>query len=134
MAPLDTLGDDAPRRGGVRAIGVGFLLTLTQILSACFVATYHDGSLDATPAKLLVAYTRLVQFDSNWYWCIASEGYQTEREFQPGKIGNVSFFPGYPLLVRGVHGATGLPWPICLLVVSQLACWGFWTYFLLILQ
>jgi hypothetical protein len=47
------------------------------------------------------------------------------------EVSNTAFFPGFPLLGAAVihgldlHPKTGLP------LASQLATWGFWTYFLL---
>jgi hypothetical protein len=46
----------------------------------------------------------------------------------------VAFFPGYPLLARAVAAAAGLRIEYALPLTSQLACWGFWTYLLRILQ
>lgn len=134
MTPVEQPDDDSPWSRGSRAVGEGLLLTLLQIAFACIVGLYHDGRFDASPDRLLQSYFNLVQYDGHWYWCIAQEGYHVDREFQPGKIGNVAFFPGYPLLVQGVHFATGWPWRLCLLLVSQMACWGFWTYLLLLLS
>jgi hypothetical protein len=44
---------------------------------------------------------------------------------------NVAFFPGFPLLARGLRDLTGLPTRAAEALTAQLACWGFWTYLLL---
>jgi hypothetical protein len=39
-----------------------------------------------------------IQYDSGWYYTIATEGYA----YTPGRQSSIAFFPTYPLLVRGV--------------------------------
>lgn len=134
MASPAPLESDSRWTSPVRAVVTGLLLTLGQIVLACFVGSYSEGGLNTRPVNLAKVYGKLVNFDSQWYAWIAEDGYDSERVFQKGKRGNVAFFPGYPIAVRGVQQATGLPTFLCLLIVSQLACWGFWTYFLLLLD
>lgn len=43
------------------------------------------------------------QFDSGWYWGIASTGYA----YVPGRQSSIAFFPAYPLLVRAVAAPFG---------------------------
>ena len=45
-----------------------------------------------------------VRWDARWYVSIATRGY----EFLGGQQSSVAFFPLYPLLMRAVHGVTGL--------------------------
>lgn len=134
MSPQGPIEAESSWRGPVRALVTGLLLTIAQIVLACLVGTYKDGSVNARPSNLAKVYGRLVNYDSQWYLWIADDGYDDAKEFQKGKRGNVAFFPGYPLAVRGVAEATGLPTALCLLIVAQLACWGVWTYFLLLLE
>lgn len=110
-----------------RALALGLLLTLAQILFVCLIGLASNRPVDA-PYLKLSAY-----FDAQWFRMVAEHGYDADSVFHD-KRGNVAFFPAYPLLVRGVHSVTGCPLTVCLLVVSQLACWGFWTYFLLLLE
>lgn len=56
-----------------------------------------------------------LRYDSDHYHTIVSSGYNAQ---------DVAFFPLYPLLVRGVHIATGLPVASSLLAVSVLAFCG----------
>ena len=49
-------------------------------------------------------------------------------------MAEVGFFPGYPLSVRVVARATGLPAEAATLAAAQLACVGFWAYVLLWLR
>ncbi len=43
------------------------------------------------------------QYDSGWYWAIATSGYA----YVPGQQSSVAFFPTYPLVVRGVAAVVG---------------------------
>lgn len=120
--------------GPIRCLAMALAFTVGQIVFACLAGSYADGAIASRPAELARHYCRLVNFDSQWYLWIADHGYDAEREFQKGKTGNVAFFPGLPLLVRGLGDVAGLPTPLALLIVSQLACFGFWSYFFLILD
>lgn len=55
--------------------------------------------------------------DSLWYIHLARDWYCPESE---GAV----FLPLYPLLIRGMHFVTGLPWLVCALLVSNLAMLG----------
>jgi len=134
MAVAGPLESDSSGIGALRALISGLILTLAQIVFACLAGLYAEGGINANSAEIVRAYARLAQFDSQWHVWIADEGYDADKEFQKGVLGNVAFFPAYPLLVRGVVEITGLPTALCLLIVAQLACWGFWTYFFLLLD
>ncbi len=134
MPPVEPKDDSSPRANVVRALTEGLLLTVAQVVFACLVGTYANGSVSPAPDDLLNSYYKLVGAEGYWHLRIAEDGYQADKEYVPGKRGNVAFFPAYVCLVRGVHHLTGGPWPLCLLFVSQIACWGFWTYFFLLLD
>jgi hypothetical protein len=114
-------------RGTGGAIVLGFVLTLAQVLFA--YSLIHEKSFTE-------AYTKLFQWDSGWYENIATQGYHSV--VPPGSIigkqDNVAFFPGFPALVSAVMAVSRLPSRTAVVLASQLACWGFWSYLLLFLR
>lgn len=110
-----------------RLVAAAFLTTLLH-LAVLIVGPMAGG----TPRE---RYHRLVQHDSYWFMDIIGRGYQSPVPPSPVKrmeVSNVAFFPGYPLLAGAfVHGLGLYPWT-ALPLASQLATWGFWTYFLLL--
>jgi hypothetical protein len=108
-----------------RAAGWGLAITLAQIVLACLLS--GQGSLSD-------AYQRLFCWDGVWYRKIVEHGYWTPPDLDHGYLGSVGFFPGYPLLAWVLKAACGVPSILALLLASQLACWGFWTYVLLFFQ
>jgi hypothetical protein len=108
-------------------ICIALLLTLAQTAAALVLAG---------PDSFRSAYERLHCFDSNWYASIAELGYrcQVERLTEPGYQDNVAFFPGYPLAATALMQLLALPAKVALPLTAQLACFGFWTYFLLLLR
>jgi hypothetical protein len=132
MPPTDFVEPETPVLQMRRAVIAGLLLTLAQIVFAIGAGAY--GAKDISLSGFVTAYRGLAARDSLWYQHIAEHGYGLEAHVQAGKTGNVAFFPAYPVIVRGLHTFSGLPWDLCLLAVSQLAAWGFWTYFLLLLD
>lgn len=80
-------------------------------------------------------YQRLVQHDSYWFLNIIGRGYQSPVPPSPVKrmeVSNVAFFPLFPLWGATVTKTLGLEPKTGLTVASQLATWGFWSYFLLV--
>lgn len=80
-------------------------------------------------------YHRLVQHDGYWFLNIIGRGYQSPVPPSPVKkmeISNVAFFPGFPLWGAATTKSLGLDPKTGLTLASQLATWGFWTYFLLV--
>ena len=110
---------------------IALLISLWQILFA-LVLTPNVGGLAAK-------YDKLNEWDSDHYTRIVDQGYSMPegrpwvRDDIHSGAANVMFFPGYPLASRYFKMATGLSTRVSLLLVSQLACWAFWTYLLLIL-
>jgi len=103
----------------------GLLVTLTQIALAVLLAGGH------IPRH---GYYRLFEADSGWYQNIVENGYFSPPVLTKENRGNVAFFPGYPLLVRGVKAALGTDTKTAALLASQAAAWLFWTYLLLFFQ
>jgi hypothetical protein len=113
-----------PRLSVSAAVGWGLVVALAQTLAACLA-----GALPPTPAR---PYESLVQWDGVWYGRIAAEGYHSPAVPTPQSYGNVGFFPAYPLATAAVAWMTGLPPTAALPLTAQLACWGVWTYLLLL--
>jgi 4-amino-4-deoxy-L-arabinose transferase-like glycosyltransferase len=64
-------------------------------------------------------YQQLLQWDSEWYFKIATEGYRYNGD--PTLQQNIVFYPLYPMLARGLATITGLSSADALLLVSNLA-------------
>ena len=70
-----------------------------------------------------------MQYDSNWYYGIATAGYS----YVPGQQSSIAFFPTYPMLVRGVSFLIGGDAQIAGTLVTVLAgaaaaaLFAFWT-------
>ena len=52
--------------------------------------------------------------DALWYIHIAKDGYKKRSR-------GVVFLPLYPLLIRGLHSATGIPWILSAIIVSNIS-------------
>jgi hypothetical protein len=104
------------QRGAV--LGGALLLTLAQVVVVSLAGGYRG----------------LHQWDSNWYARIAAEGYPDDLPRERERMAEVGFFPGYPLAVRAVVRATGLPVETATLMAAQLAACGVWVYVLLFLR
>ncbi len=64
-------------------------------------------------------YHQLLQWDAEWYFKIATEGYRYNGD--PTIQQTVVFYPLYPMLARGLAAVTGLTPAHSLLVVANLA-------------
>ncbi|MBY0522758.1 MAG: hypothetical protein K2R98_05145 [Gemmataceae bacterium] len=104
----------------------GLAITLGQIGFACLVVML------AQRVNPLQAYSSLYQWDGVWYAHVAARGYRTNHPPAPSTDDkdacNVGFFPGYPLVIRALQTVLGVSVQTSVLLVSQLSCWGFWTY------
>jgi hypothetical protein len=109
--------------GLVAALGLGLAVTLLQLALVCLV-TAHASPLEA--------YRSLYQWDSKWYARLAEQGYPDDLPRERKDMAKLGFFPGYPLWVRIVARLAGLTAADGTLLAAQLACWGFWTYVLLL--
>jgi hypothetical protein len=128
MAPTDSGGNAAApifRPRTWQALGLGLVLTLVQIGLACSVANHTTGRN---------AYRKLFRWDGGWYRSVIRHGYDCPVPIPQGQGTNVAFFPGYPLCAALLMRLLPLRVEYALLATAQLACWGFWTYLLLILK
>lgn len=64
-------------------------------------------------------YHQLLQWDSEWYFKIATEGYRYNGD--PAIQQNVVFYPLYPMLARGLAAISGLTPADALLLVANVA-------------
>jgi Gpi18-like mannosyltransferase len=64
-------------------------------------------------------YHQLLQWDSEWYFRIATEGYRYNGD--PTLPQSIVFYPLYPMLARGLAEISGLTASDALLVVSNIA-------------
>ena len=64
-------------------------------------------------------YHQLLQWDSEWYFRIATEGYRYSGD--PTIPQNIVFYPLYPMLARGLAALSGLAASDALLLVSNIA-------------
>ncbi len=64
-------------------------------------------------------YHQLLQWDSEWYFKIATEGYRYNGD--PTIQQNIVFYPLYPMLARGLAAISGLTTADALLLVANVA-------------
>lgn len=115
--PPLTPGLPVGRWTGARLVVAGWAVTrLLVLLGAAF------GHSDRQPGNLL--HRIAVTWDGAWYLQIAQDGYSASlRAPVQGilhRFSDWAFFPGLPLLVRGVHEVTRLPYDATGLLVGQL--------------
>ena len=107
----------------------GLVLTLAQILVAvCLLAPEGPFSY---------RYSTLIQHDGYWFMNIVNRGYATTVppiNHKVMEVSNVAFFPAYPTIAALLRRGLNLETSTALLIVSQAAAWGFWTYFFLFCQ
>jgi hypothetical protein len=111
----------------LRLPALGLAITLCQI--TLLLAISGQGSLPEGLASL-------ASWDGEWFRTIIDEGYQWDsaRLVEERYQSNVCFFPGFPVAAGLLQRVSGLSTPLALVLTAQLACWGFWTYFLLLLR
>lgn len=66
--------------------------------------------------------TDLFRFDALYYFAIAESGYSYDGD--PGSSPNVVFAPAFPLLVRAIHGVTGMDLVPAGLLLNELLLYG----------
>ncbi len=104
----------------------GLFLTLAQIVTAV--------CLLAPQGPLSYRYSTLNQHDSYWFMNIVNRGYATTVppiNHKVMEVSNVAFFPAYPAIASLLQRCLNLETSTALLIVSQAAALGFWTYFFL---
>ena len=105
---------------------IGLAVTLIQLGIAVLLL--------APEGPLSYRYTSLVQHDGYWFANILDRGYQTivpPINHKVMEVSNVGFFPAYPALASLFRSIFRVDTETALLIVAQLAAWGFWTYFFL---
>ncbi len=105
----------------------GLGLTLLQLVMAvCLLAPEGPASY---------RYSTLIQHDSYWFINIVDRGYHTivpPIDHKAMEVSNVAFFPAYPAIAALFHYGFNIDTRTALLIVAQLAAWGFWSYFFLL--
>lgn len=103
------------------------------------VALWHEDEGDALrwlhrplprpyPLRFAPAYRGLAQWDAFLYADVVDRGYHGNAGPSDNRdTANFGFFPGHPLLGMAAQTVTGAGW-LSVLLASQLAAWGFWTY------
>jgi hypothetical protein len=103
-----------PRAFLVRAARVLAIYVATRVVQLCLVAWL-------APARGPSFRDRLLIWDGTWFVRVATDGYPHGYSYDTSAmmIGNgLAFFPGYPLMIRGVHvlgvdagwSAIGISW------------------------
>lgn len=110
---------------------------LTPMLAGCAVTLLQvviAVALLAPEKPIAQRYSALVQHDSYWFMNIIDRGYQTivpPIDHKVMEVSNVAFFPAYPAIAALLRNAFSINTGTSLLIIAQLAAWGFWTYFFL---
>lgn len=81
------------------------------------------------------AYLSLASWDGGWFASIIRNGYRTHIPPLPQDLNgsNIAFFPAFPLFAS-LFTYIGISINVSMLIASQLACVGMWTYILLLLE
>src|SRR6266516_3883375 len=113
-------------RSILRPLAAVLLLTAVQLALAV--------GLLAPEGTLSDRYLTLIQHDSFWFMNIVDRGYQTivpPVDHKVMEVSNVAFFPAYPVIASLFRYGLNIDTGTALLIVAQLAAWGFWSYFFL---
>src|SRR6202790_117925 len=113
----------------LKSLLAGLVLTLAQIVVAVWLLAPEGSFSDR--------YTTLIQHDGYWFMNIVDRGYATTVppiDHKVMEVSNVAFFPAYPTLAALLRRGLDLETTTALLIVSQIAAWGFWSYFFLFCQ
>ena len=116
-----TLDGPASKTGDFRhaaAILAIFGLSRAALVAIGFATMLRHGDALRSPADLVGLFVR---WDAGWYLGIAEHGYSLEDSAaQPG-ANSYAFSPVFPLLIRGVARATGLPATVAAFIISNAA-------------
>jgi hypothetical protein len=110
----------------LRPLIAGLAITVLQLAVAI--------GLLAPEGSFSERYATLVQHDSYWFMNIVDRGYQTilpPIDHKVMEVSNVAFFPAYPAIAAALRSVLNISTSTALLIVAQLAAWGFWSYFFL---
>jgi hypothetical protein len=116
-----------------RIAAVALAIASAQVAAAlCISMAAGNGSPEH-------AYRAFCRRDGYMYAAILERGYRSTIPPTASvnfNDSNVAFFPGYPLLGRMIYRMSGGAFSqhASLVVAAQVAAWGFWTYWLLILR
>jgi hypothetical protein len=105
---------------GLREILESYVFSRVALILVGWIALgripwgYYSPTFNITTKTWLLMWLR---WDALWYLKIAEHGYQ--------KVDSLAFFPTYPLLIRGVHDVTRLPFDVAALLLSNAMCLGF---------
>ena len=105
---------------GLREILESFVFSRLALIIVGWVALgripwgYYSPTFNITNKVWLLMWLR---WDALWYLKIAAHGYT--------KVNELAFFPTYPMLIRGVHLLTRLPFDVSALLLSNAMCLAF---------
>ena len=99
------------------AISIFLCSRVVVALGLVFSQKYLPTTADWSAGPLW--YHQLLQWDSQWYFRIATEGYRYNGD--PTIPQNIVFYPLYPMLARGLAAISGLAPSDALLLVSNVA-------------
>ena len=100
------------------AISIFACSRLVVVLGLVFSQKYLTSSIERWSAGPLW-YHQLLQWDSEWYFKIATEGYRYNGD--PTVQQNIVFYPLFPMLARGLATIGGLAPADAMLLVSNVA-------------
>jgi hypothetical protein len=100
------------------AVSIFLCSRVVVALGLVFSQKYLPSAIERWSAGPLW-YHQLLQWDSEWYFRIATEGYRYNGD--PAIQQNIVFYPLYPMLARGVAAIGGLTPADALLLVANLA-------------
>jgi hypothetical protein len=122
--PAPRAASDAPRRAWRSRRGLLLFATIAIALwVVAWLSSTGAGLIDAAPREDFFSGSRVfagwVHWDGEWYQRIAQDGYFFSIEVQS----SAAFFPGYPLVLRGLSRIGGDPalWGISVTVISGAA-------------
>lgn len=111
-----------------RITWTALVIVSLQVTAACLLSQQTNP---------IAAYRSLIQWDAKLVAEIVANGYHHTGKLHPATgtdVGNVAFFPGYPLVSRLTAQAFGLPPPFAMLLVAQGCAVLFWVQVMLILR
>ena len=100
------------------AVSIFLCSRVVVALGLVFSQKYVPSAIERWSAGPLW-YHQLLQWDSEWYFKIATEGYRYNGD--PAIQQNIVFYPLYPMLARGVAAIGGLTPADALLLVANVA-------------
>jgi len=100
------------------AVSIFLCSRVVVALGLVFSQKYVPSAIERWSAGPLW-YHQLLQWDSEWYFKIATEGYRYNGD--PTIQQNIVFYPLYPMLARGLATISGLTPADALLLVSNVA-------------